>query len=158
MGDRPVLVMTAEHKAFPLKPVRIPGEVMGLHFSDGAKYGFKFSGEKVTVHIPLTEPAVQELRETTPTEVRTSDICNWSSKELVQLAVQKGTFELSLLDQMALGVPCLGEYSLPALADGSAPLDQSLEILSLAEPLSDILGQNGIQTVDELISYLLATR
>jgi|GEM_PF-6412730 hypothetical protein len=104
IGDQLVLVMTADHRAFPLQPVCIPGEVFGLHPSQGEQLGLNFSGEKLTVHIPLTESSIQELRKTTPTETRASEVCEWSSEFILQLAAEETEFEFLPLDQIALGM------------------------------------------------------
>lgn len=60
MGNRPILVMTADHRAFSLQPV----------------------------HVALTESAIQELRKTSSTETQASVARNWSSGFILQLAAE----------------------------------------------------------------------
>jgi DNA-directed RNA polymerase beta' subunit len=102
---RPVLIVADEEKVLTLRPESVAGEALRLHPQDAVRLGVTFAGTQVTVHVPLSREAIQELSaprgslkdECTLSIITREDVIDWAS------AAEEVELPLHPLDRIALG-------------------------------------------------------
>ena len=65
--------------------------------------GLDFSGDKLAIHVPVSERAVAEVKNPKPTEATQSDVMNWNSELLFRWALENAEHKLSPIDQIGFG-------------------------------------------------------
>jgi hypothetical protein len=104
LSSRPVLVITEAARTVALQMVVTAGEAVRLHPDDGRRLGLCYAGEQVALHLPLTVAASQELRRPRPVAEVASTLFRLTPGRLLTAMIRSEALELTLLDQIALGV------------------------------------------------------
>jgi hypothetical protein len=104
LASRPVLVITEGARTAALQMVVTAGEAVRVHPDEGRRLGLQYAGEQVALHLPLTAAAVQELRRPRPVAEVASTLFRLTPERLLAAMMQGEALELTLLDQIALGV------------------------------------------------------
>jgi hypothetical protein len=104
LASRPVLVITEAAQTAALQMVVTAGEAVRLYPDEGRRLGLCYAGEQVALHLPLTAAAVQELRRPRPVGEVASTLFRLTPERLLAAMMQGEALELTLLDQIALGV------------------------------------------------------
>jgi hypothetical protein len=145
LGSRPFLVLGPAHDHAVLQPVLNEGECLRLPVEDGRALNLTYAGDFLTVHMPLTERAVKELRQPGPGLSVASTLATLGPAVLVAAALERSALPLSPLDQLALGVsPTLdGQLVAPVvpITPVTRPTPQSpdgIDVAVWAKPVADL--------------------
>ena len=106
IGQRPLLAIADNCRAAALTPVVVAGESLRIHPQHGRELGLAFAGDQVTLHVPLTQASISELRCPTPSaegEAHAS-MLDWTPSRLSAAALGHSPLPLSLFDRIALGI------------------------------------------------------
>jgi len=105
LANRPLLTITNENHLGTFQPVLVEGEVIRLHPKSAAKLNLRFDGEKVTVHLPLSQSAITELKTQPSVSLETFSILEGLNEEkLKDWALEKKSLSLGAFDQLILGM------------------------------------------------------
>lgn len=105
LSGHPVLVIADTQRFVGLQPVIVEGEVIRLHPDDAKKLGILFDGEQITVHVPLSRTAVEELSDPRPNPDTSSILGELNPNSLVdQLAIGHHCHRLTPYERVLLGI------------------------------------------------------
>ncbi|MDO8581689.1 MAG: hypothetical protein Q7S16_02330, partial [bacterium] len=101
---RPVLVVTNEQQVQSFEQRVIDGEVVRMHPEDAKALGIKFGGEKIMIHLPLCEEAIQELRNPKPLPDTGSTLLKLDRNAVLNVLQTQTAFALEPFDRVLLGI------------------------------------------------------
>jgi DNA-directed RNA polymerase beta' subunit len=104
LASRPLLVITERAQIAALQMVVTLGETLRVHPAEGRRLGLSYAGEQVDLHLPLTTAAVHELCRPQPVAETASTLVGLTPGRLLDAMMKGESLELTLLDQMALGL------------------------------------------------------
>ncbi|MDO8582241.1 MAG: hypothetical protein Q7S16_05215 [bacterium] len=101
---RPVLIVTNEQRVQSFEQRVIDGEVVRMHPEDAKALGINFGGEKIMIHLPLSEEAVQELRNPKPFPDTSSMLLKLDRNAVLNVLQTQKAFALEPFDRVLLGI------------------------------------------------------
>jgi hypothetical protein len=104
MANRLLLIITKGLKVKAFESRAIDGETAYIHPDDASELGIRFAGEQITLHLPLTDAAMAELREPHPTEDGSSALLDLNLNSLTEMVYGQTPLALKSLDKIALGI------------------------------------------------------
>jgi hypothetical protein len=104
LARRSVLALTEDAQAAVFRPVLIPGEAIQLHPVTASRLGLRFCGDQLMLHVPLSDPANQELAKPQHKAEPSSELVLLNVERLVQIALEPGLIPLTEYDRILLGI------------------------------------------------------
>lgn len=102
--DRPLLLVTDEQAIGVFQPVVVEGEALRLHPDNAAHLRLTFGGELVTLHLPISPAAVDELGNPPTGGDDSSSLMSITVEQLRQAALTGTPIHLTALDRLLMGI------------------------------------------------------
>jgi len=102
ISDYPVLAVSETNsKVSGFRLARRQGEAISVNPCDATRFGITFSGEHLSIHVPVSDEAKKEaMTSANPRSDMTSNLSRLTIDKVVEHVLAKAPFELGLLDQL----------------------------------------------------------
>lgn len=100
----PLVVLSEAHQAATLYPVLMEGEAIRLHPETAQQFGVAFTGDRVVIHLPLSEAAKEEARWLVPLDECPSRVIELSSEAFLSFVESGQPLSLTDLGRALLGL------------------------------------------------------